>query len=544
MPPASASETAMEQRLGAPDLAAKPVSAGSPAGEWIRYEAEFESLKSEIDQLSVDPKATDWQQVVSLSSEILGERSKDLLVGCYLAAGLYQLKGFRGLEEGLEALSRMASTYWDGLFPPLKRNKARASAVTWLVDRQSEIVDPEQTRPEDREAIEGCLRQVETLSGFFDEKLGPSAPAFGPLRRGLKAAVQELERAQAPPEPPPKPRVEKAPAAAPTPAPKPPAPAPAATPEISSSREAERALVRTLAPLKKIGRLLRPSDPADPRAYQLGRIVAWLRMTELPRNTDGLTNLPPEGASPALAERYQALADTGEWSRLLEQAESQFERSVLWLDAQRFVALALSELGDAYRGAHRVVVGELATLIRRFPQLPQLRFANDTPLAAAETREWLAGVVAGTAGDAAPAAAAPVFGDEDEELEQVLAQAGQMAREKQLPRAVAELRRLVAEAGGRSRGFSRRLALARFLADARQHRLAIAQLEHLDEEVRRFRLEEWDPALALEVLRLFLGCQNQMIRGEWKKIPEAAARARELFSRLARIDAAAALGLQ
>ncbi len=541
MPPASASETAMEQRLGAPDLAAKPVSAGSPAGEWIRYEAEFESLKSEIDQLSVDPKATDWQQVVSLSSEILGERSKDLLVGCYLAAGLYELRGFQGLEEGLEALSRMASTYWQELFPPLKRSKARASALAWLVDRQGEAVDPETTRPEDRDAIEGCLRQVAALAAFLDGKMGDSSPSFGPLRRGLEAAARELERTQAPP----KPQVENKPAA-PASAPKAPTPAPAVSPEISSTADAERALARSLGPLRKIGRLLRLDDPADPRAYQLGRIVAWLRMTELPRNADGLSNLPPEGASPALAERYQTLADDGQWSQLLEQAESQFERSVLWLDAQRFVALALSELGDAYRGAHRVVVGELATLIDRFPELPNLRFANDTPLAAAETRKWLAGGVAAAAAGAAeaPAPVTAFAGEEDEELEQILEQAGQLAREKRLPQAVAALRRLVTEAGGRRRGFARRLALARFLADARQHRLAITQLEYLDEEVRRFRLEEWDPALALEVLRLFLGCQNQMIRGEWKKVPEAVAQARELFSRLARLDVATALGLQ
>jgi type VI secretion system protein VasJ len=522
----------------------RPVSKDSPTGEWIRYEAEFEGLKAQIDGLSgVDPSTVDWRQVVSLSSDILEKRSKDILVASYLASGLFERDGFRGLEEGLAALVQMTSTYWDGLFPEMKRARARASAVAWLVERLTEVVEPEQTRPADREALEGCIRQTEALAQFLDEKMGDKAPALGPLRRTLEKAVEELDRREAAPAPAPAEetvRVEKA------------AERTLKTTseplDLSSPEQAERALGRTLSSLKKIGRLLRQKDPRDPRAYQLARIVAWLPMTQVPNHTDGQTQFSPSGASQSLVESYLALAAKGEWSKLLEQAESQFERSVLWLDVQRFIAMALAELGSDYERAKQVVVGELTTLIRRFPEVVDLRFSNDTEFAAEETRAWIASsVLAGSeeAADLLPATTAPAAGSgEDEALQEALEEAGKLVRKRKLSRAVATLGQLVDVSGDRRRRFLRRLALARFLADARQHQLAISQLECLDEEVRRFGLEQWEPALSLEVLQLYLGCQNTMLSGEWKSLSEAAGKARELYSRLARIDAGVALGLK
>jgi hypothetical protein len=89
----------------------------------------------------------------------------------------------------------------------------------------------------------------------------------------------------------------------------------------------------------------------------------------------------------------------------------------------------------------------------------------------------------------------------------------------------------------------RKLALAHFLADTQEHRLAVPVLEALDEEIRRYTLEEWEPGLSLDALRLHLHCQRQLLRAE-EPSQEALRKEKDTFARLARLDAAAALELK
>ena len=70
-----------------------------------------------------------------MSTSLLTAKGKDILVACYLAGGLLQTRGLPGLHDGARILADLLETYWDQLYPPLARLRARRNAVQWLIDR-------------------------------------------------------------------------------------------------------------------------------------------------------------------------------------------------------------------------------------------------------------------------------------------------------------------------------------------------------------------------------------------------------------------------
>lgn len=524
-------------------LVTKPISPEAPAGTWVRYQPEFEALKQQIDKITtIRPQDVDWGQVVSTASSILESKSKDLLVASYLAAGLQVKQGVAGLVDGLTSVTGMCETFWDSLYPETRRMRARISALEWLVERVSAEIKKTTPRPADTEGIARALAVVERLDGLLGEKLGGDAPSLGDLTRALE---DFKERASAP-------RVETAPKPAARPAtPSAPRPAAATTaaasaaPDLSSPEAIDKALDQSLSGLGEIAGAIRKVKPHDPAAYRLARMAAWLQLADLPANTEGTTRIPPLGAGPQLAARYQEMAAGQGWPELLEQAEYQFEKSVFWLDAQRFVCQAMQGLGKEYDAALEGVKQECRGLLKRLPGLLDLKFSNGTPFADDETRAWMQQHVLarpdGGDGSSQVPIAAPAVPEADDELESVLKEVGSVSQQG-LPGAVRRLGDLVGAARNGRQRFQRRLALARFLLKAKEPRLAVAHLERLQEEIDRFGLEDWEPALAVQVLGLLVSCYKQLLNGPWKNMPGAAERAEQIFLKLARLDGAAAAG--
>jgi type VI secretion system protein VasJ len=87
-----------------------------------------------------------------------------------------------------------------------------------------------------------------------------------------------------------------------------------------------------------------------------------------------------------------------------------------------------------------------------------------------------------------------------------------------------------------------KLEAARLCMQAGRAEMALAQLEALDEELRRASIEDWDPALCAEILRDLLRCRQQVAQSA-DFAPSELARSRELMGRLCRLDVVSALEL-
>lgn len=125
-----------------------PISDDSPAGENLQYTGLHDEIREarradeNLDQgdWKRDLKVADWSQVVSLSTDALMARTKDLQVCAWLVEALVKLYGLVGLRDGLKLMRGLHEQFWDDLFPEIDEGDldARANALAWM-DRQAAI---------------------------------------------------------------------------------------------------------------------------------------------------------------------------------------------------------------------------------------------------------------------------------------------------------------------------------------------------------------------------------------------------------------------
>jgi len=520
-------------------LGTEPVSAAAPAGASVRYEPEFEQLQEEIAKLeSVDAVPVNWGEVVETGSRLLSQQSKDLLVACYVCHGLYDRKGYAGLANGLTIISGMIDTYWDTLFPELKRQRARVAALEWLVDRLGRPVSERKPKPAERDAIAASRELLEQLDEVLKEKLGGQGVAWGELYRPVRdydadfareAAKQEQAKAAAQRE------AEQKEAAVATAPDGTVAPAQVSSPqEITSDQDVDKSLRSCQETLKKVATYQRGKNLADPESYRLLRMATWMSVGLPPaqNNVTQMRQVP--------AERLEFLkqqVESGNHVLLINEVESSIANAPFWLDAHRLTAMALDALGHV--DAQQAVTAELAVFLRRLPRLLDYQFMGGLPFADDLTRLWIeSDVLAG--GDTSSASAPGESGNSP--WVEASGTARKLATKGKFREGIMLFQNGRRQAGSRRERFMWDLQQARFCQEAGYVDVAIPQLESLDEEADHFHLEEWEPALSLQIAALLLVCYTKT-EGKTELSADRAARLDRMRSRVSRLDAAAALDL-
>ncbi len=172
-----------------------------------------------------------WEQFDDPALDVLVTtalaENKDLLIASYLAGSLLEAEGPEGLDTGLGIVADLLQTYWDSLFPSLKRLRARRNAVQWLIDRISQKAAETSwpAQPVAGEVIDSIMRSLRAIDATLAEK-DDEAPSMGPLLTlfdRLPRMEAETDAGAAPQTPP----------AAPSPSAGEPSPAPAALPSAS-----------------------------------------------------------------------------------------------------------------------------------------------------------------------------------------------------------------------------------------------------------------------------------------------------------------------
>jgi type VI secretion system protein VasJ len=304
------------------------------------------------------------------------------------------------------------------------------------------------------------------------------------------------------------------------------APSAAAAPvqkEIDSADSAREALAEMKERRIKAATVLRESNPADPLPYRLLRAVIWEDLLEAPAAKDGVTE--EAGGDASFAGQMEEKLEKGEYAAVIGDCESRLASDRLWLDSNFFLNRAMEGLGKPYAAARRALAAEVVRVVRQCPSLLDIKFSDGTPMAGEPTKLWiLHELMALPSKSAAPAGA----------LETALAEARKLVARKNFPEAAALLQKELRAAVNRRDRFLGRLYLARLCAEAGRPDLALPQLEGLDEEGRKFALDEWEPSLAAEIARDLWRSHKS------SSTPEKAA---EYYGRLCRLDLGAALAV-
>lgn len=520
-------------------LGKEPINPDQPTGTDVRYEPEFEELQAEIEKLSSPSgvSGVDWKKVTTLASSILAEKSKDILVASYLAVAQIYTSQIEGLAVGLCILRDLLDQFWEDLYPPKKRIRGRLAAMEWWLEKTESALQRLKLTPQSPETIQ----EIKENLGQIDKSLGeylhdpPSVQAIQRLLDTIPSLSEEKPEAEAPS---PEEKVQ----AIPTPDRKPEKPPPSAPPaeaeDITSEKDAQRILRSGLQKIRQVAAYLNEKDPMNLLSYRCARVAAWSTVETLPPVVDGKTRIPPP--APQVVKVLHDLRQKGDWEALVKAAERRLSQFIFWLDVNRFVAEALVSLGGGYQEAHDVVCRETAFLVYRLPGLDGLSFSDGMPFADPETKQWLKGIEFG----ASAVIDEPVFkvefgltdGNEDQ-MAETIQKAQALVREKKLMEAVESLQQELRKSSSQKKTLQWRLALSQILMSSKQANLAAPHFEQVLQDIELYRLEEWDPDLALEGLKLvWVGFNSQTDKALKSK-------AADILNRIARLDPAEALRL-
>jgi type VI secretion system protein VasJ len=537
-------------------LGTVPVADDTPCGVSVRYELEYEQLQAEVAKMdALTPQPVNWEQVVEIAAGILKNKSKDLLVASYLSHGLFSQHGYEGLEAALTLYRDLILNYWESLFPEKKRMRGRIAAMEWLAERLGKAITQQGVNTSNRDNVRRCYELAQEFEALLEERLGAEAPdltaLYSPLRDGLSMA----------PDP------------APDPTPDPvPNPIPDPTPQTSSSesrtefeneRDAMRAIRACQSTIRHAVDFLLKHNPTDILPYSLIRRIAWLLIVRLPGHQNGRTELP--SPSPDVLQRCQHYLQSERFAELITAAEAACVQTPFWLDAQRYSVRALEGRGAAYVEARRTVVEELASFTRRLPGILDLSFTDGTPFADEVTRRWIDEEVLMCAnrGSAMPRVgwsndfAAVALLTRDRSLETVDAdeiaatsiwqeassEAKQLSLDGKVKEGLALLQGHETGASSQRERFRWRLQQARLCVELDRLELATPQLEFLDAQIARFGLEEWEPALSLEVLSLLLYSYQRLAGTSTGAVGDAEANVSRIYTRLCQLDITAAIAV-
>ncbi len=511
-----------------------PISPDAPAGTDARYEAVHEQLRNQMDRLDMPTGGeVDWPDVVQRGASLLREVSKDVLISSYVAHGLYATSGLSGLATGLWLISEVVDRYWDDLFPTRKRMRARAGALEWLLDRVRRTLADVQVGAQDREAVEALTASVKHFESIVSRRFEEHAPALRPLLDDVARLQLSLpsEEKQAPDSATPDPSSPKGTAAA-----SPPAKFTQTTISAGSSlpgdvAEVPEHLRGMAANMQQLARLIFREARDDSRAYRLSRVALYLHLdAPPPRAEENRTAVPPPSAD--LVAQLPALARSGSWPALLDEAESALATHRFWVDLQYWVARALNELGSEYEAARRAVCRGTSDLLGRFPTLRELQFADGRPFVGPLAAEWL---------DLEVTSRDPGSPTKPPETDGIGREFFEAARRLQVTGKNEEAIQLLQDGAQSARNarvrFEARLVLADVCSGGGSLLAALAILEELSAEMRSRGLQEWDPPLAARCHRAHF---NTLVALSLRD-PSVVERSKSVYAQLACVDPQAAL---
>jgi type VI secretion system protein VasJ len=192
------------------------------------------------------------------------------------------------------------------------------------------------------------------------------------------------------------------------------------------------------------------------------------------------------------------------WAKLIPAIELNFldEDSGFkyWLTAQRYVAMALDQVGGPAQGAAEEILFQTARLLQRVPNLSQLKFENKLAFADDETLQWIEEQVASRLGSGSgkDMILPPILGEEYETItEDYKKICSELPDNFEIN--MENLEKSLAGETRRKGRFLRMLNLANFCFQAKKFELAKVHLTKLLEKIEAYQLAEWEPALCTGV---------------------------------------------
>ncbi len=501
------------------DLACNIISESEPCGINAKYETIYENLESEITKSeSLSAETTDWQIVLTSSTEILKNISKDYPTACYLAFALVHKDGYQGLLAASILLEKISETFWDDMFPPKKRLRGRQNATQWFIEKTSEFLQNNEPREQDMEVIGDISKSIKNLDYFLSEKMADLAPNFSDLSRPLKR-LKEIAASQATK---PTPTVKQEPI---IPVSKAISEAvqdvvqkitktkqnPAATTntieaigDIANDSDARKALKQVQDGLKKLAYYHGQVSASDPKRFRLSRSALWDNLDKLPPVKDNKSQLPCPPADKL--KKVIDLFESGEYLEAINLAEKSAEKMPYWFDGNRYIVQCLDALGSEFVNAKKTIEQEILNFVTRLPKIIDLEYANGHPFANDQTKSWIASLNSQNIDTKATASS------DSDIISTAFSEAKKLAMAGKFTDGFTLLNDC--QVNTKRDSFKIKMACAELACMNGQNKVGIPMLERLVEEMRIITVADWESDFLAKALALLVNAYEKLNANE------------------------------
>ncbi|GAA0820337.1 type VI secretion system protein TssA [Colwellia asteriadis] len=457
-------------------------------GEDLKYEEDFKFLKSSFSGVN----ELDCKKIFITSTQLLSDKSKDLRIASYVLFAAASDYGVEGLVNGFALINGFVTDFWDDLHPI--KDKARKAVHVWLLGQQSRIIAlVEQKNNFEPERIVELQKQLaiystETLKKV-DENAGPLSEFVQWAEKLNKKYPVEIEKAV----------VEKTNTSA----------EPQAAKVVENTGHAntsERSIksapiINVIDSDNQFNEALRKLLAFDKEKQNLSRFIALSRAArwsdmKLPPNEQGRTRIPAP-RNTAFTPIVNALANEDFLSALL-LGEALFMEGAMHfnLDLQIMQLSALKGLGK--NTITQQLEFSLYQLSVRFPQLSQLTYDDGSALCSAKAKDVIADI------SAQFTQSTTVGNPNDEAFEAAEVLAKTQVEQGKLEVALTTVSTLVTR-----NAYERAQVLlikAKLCLLAERYDFAGPMLLELVESIEKQQLDQWQPALAMQVWRNAVLC--------------------------------------
>ncbi len=450
--------------------------------------------------MEVPKTIPDYKSWVELSQNILTEKSKDIKVAVWLCFAFYRVENISGLKKGLILILQLLKKFGNNLYPsePLYRSKAIQFINTGRVTKLLEKEDINRTNAGDIIDAGKILNEIiiECEKLFSDKK---------PLLDSLQSVINTHVAAA---EPLLKPSEKKNEIAA----------SPVIKPGIAVSKSvgAPQEVVLTsekdaVVQLRKVIAFFFEYDeegtkkqrvPENYFIFGLSRQMQWTNLVR-PVDNNGITLI--EAPNKIIQGLIKDWFGNGNYDMLIARIENEFikENSPFryWFDAQKYLIDSLEKKGENYKSAAGDIKIQLALLLKKIPDLPELKFKDkQTPFADPDTINWLNNdvkVVLSSDGSG-KSILPPILGEDFEQVNkeyEIIIKDIPENFEKNLLKMQSDL-----NVEDRKKGkFLRRLNLANYCFKLKEYDLARINLLELKDIIEKYNLAGWEYALCISV---------------------------------------------
>jgi type VI secretion system protein VasJ len=434
-------------------------------GANINYDSDFDALKAEFGKIG----NIDLALVEDAAVRLLKDKSKDIRVLSFLAYALLRNDSWEKLADLFDGFTQLAAKDFDAMQPD--RPRAKELGLKWLSeDRFIGALADKKPAEADYAHINRLLESLNKLKPLLALKFPEVAVFPGELHKNTVAWEKTCK-------------------------PKPVAPAPAGG--AAPAAEAMETPKQAQALARKGALFLIEKEPQKPMGYRLMRSLRWDLIEKAPPTEGGKTQLP--GPNAQQRTFFQGVLGQQDWKTALDKAEAAFAAASnhVWLDLQRIIALAAEKLGEPYAAVRSAILVETACFIKRVPEIIGLNFADGLPFCEEATKQWLSTEVkAVLAAQGSAEAAAAVSADDPLAKEQQ--KINELVACGQIEEAIDLVQRGIRTAHSERESFRRSIIVGTLLLKAKQPDIAVSMLEMLDQKITTYKVDQWEPDLAVE----------------------------------------------